>query len=612
MNPTSADRFAHYQRRLRKIEVRLAVQRQLADGLTWLRLLTFLGGVILSIAAFFAAGSSVFFLVTLLSLIAFFVVASRHRLAVEGILRLTIWQRLTNQQIARLRLDWSALPPAILTPDPDHPFELDVDLVGERSLHQLVDTAISRTGSARLREWLTLSAPQATFIEKRQAIVRELIDQQRLRDQLHVRARLAADGSPRQWDGIALSSWLEQPDNGVRLRPVVIVLGVLAVINIVLFTLNFYVAIPGWLRAAPFAAYAFMSIAQMRHVQSLFERSSSLLDSLRQLDGIFSTLERFNYRNTPHFHELCAPFIQSEDRPSSRIRIIARIMAAASLQTSQILWLIINTIVPWDITSAYLLGQQKQALEKLLPRWLETWFEVEALNSLANFAYLNPAYTFPVIENRDAHLSARSLGHPLIPAERRVSNDFSISQRGEIAIITGSNMSGKSSFLRTLGINLSLAFAGSVVAAQDLRTTPFRLYTSIHISDSLADGFSYFYAEVRRLKRLLSALDADHELPLFFLIDEIFRGTNNRERLIGSRAYIRALVGKNGIGVVSTHDLELIKLAEEMPQVHNYHFADDVIDGKMIFDYRLRSGPSPTTNALRIMALEGLPVEIYD
>jgi DNA mismatch repair ATPase MutS len=162
--------------------------------------------------------------------------------------------------------------------------------------------------------------------------------------------------------------------------------------------------------------------------------------------------------------------------------------------------------------------------------------------------------------------------------------------------------------LRTLGVNLCLAYAGAPVDAHKFQTTLFRVFTCIRVSDSVTDGYSYFYAEVKRLKALLVELEQADSFPLFFLIDEIFKGTNNRERLIGSRAYIKALVGRNCIGVISTHDLELVKLADALPQVTNMHFREEVIDAHMVFDYILRPGPSPTTNALKIMHMEGLPV----
>jgi DNA mismatch repair ATPase MutS len=172
-------------------------------------------------------------------------------------------------------------------------------------------------------------------------------------------------------------------------------------------------------------------------------------------------------------------------------------------------------------------------------------------------------------------------------------------------------MAGKSVFLKTVGLNLALAYAGGPVDAQHLQTLPFRLFTSIGIADSVTDGISYFYAEVKRLKALLAELERDHPLPLLFCIDEIFRGTNNRERLIGSRAYVRALADNNGAGLIATHDLELTGLADEVPQVENYHFRDRVAGDRMVFDYTLRPGPCPTTNALDIMRLEGLPLPLH-
>ena len=163
-------------------------------------------------------------------------------------------------------------------------------------------------------------------------------------------------------------------------------------------------------------------------------------------------------------------------------------------------------------------------------------------------------------------------------------------------------------FLRTLGVSLRMAYAGGVVCAETLSVRPLRLFSSIRVTDSLEDGISFFYAEVKRLRALLDAFEEDNALPLFFLIDEIFRGTNNRERLLGSRAYVEALVGGNGVGLIATHDLELVTLAEARPLVRNLHFREEVTNRRMVFDYVLRPGPCPTTNALTIMAMEGLPV----
>ncbi|MGD9404842.1 MAG: hypothetical protein PVH95_06795, partial [Anaerolineae bacterium] len=350
-----------------------------------------------------------------------------------------------------------------------------------------------------------------------------------------------------------------------------------------------------------------------RRMEPAADQAVALAGALRQLRAVFSQLESFSYRDTPHLEALCKPYLHPAHRPSSYLSRITRVVAVMSLRENPMLRLILNTLLPWDAYLAYRLNRTRTDVAERAPGWMDTWFELEALSSLANLAYLNPGYSFPEIlageeQERTGPFNAQGLGHPLIPDAEKVCNDFSVSELGQVTVITGSNMAGKSVFLKTVGVNLSLAYAGGPVNAQCLQTIPFRLYTSMGISDSVTDGISFFYAEVKRLKALLAELQRDHPLPLLYCIDEIFRGTNNRERLTGSRAYVRALTGKRGLGFIATHDLELANLARELSQVVNYHFRDSVEGGRMVFDYILRPGPCPTTNALRIMQLEGLPM----
>ena len=327
----------------------------------------------------------------------------------------------------------------------------------------------------------------------------------------------------------------------------------------------------------------------------MFGEAYDLARQLGQLRVILSDLENYPYAPGSRLAKLCAPFWQGPVCPSAALRKIGWIVSAASLRQNAFLSLALNTLVPWDMFFADLLERYKRELRGLLPAWLDAWATLEALVALANFTRLNPENSFPEILPLSARpvVRGKAVGHPLIADAARVTNDFSLQEMGEVVIITGSNMSGKSTFLRTLGVNLVLAYAGSTVAAQALECLPFRLFTSMNVSDSLSDGISFFYAEVSRLKALLDQLEAANRLPLFFLIDEIFRGTNNRERQIGSRAYTHALAGKNGAGLISTHDLELAHLAENIPAVHNYHFREDIQDGKMVFDFQIRPGRQP-------------------
>ena len=580
----------------------------------WARLTTLLVGAAASMLSLIY-GKGGLGLVVLAAFIAVFTaVVIFHRRVDRARRRIQLAQALAGAQQARMRLDWSGIPgPRPVEVDPGHPFSSDLNLVGARSLHQLIDTAASNGGSRRLAGWLLNPVLDPAQIRQRQGLVKEM-------EPLHgFRWRLGMEGEPIKgeggspWDGEALLRWLESNPAGRSLLPILAVLIVLAALNIALYVGYALAALPAvWM--VSLGLYAAIYLYNYRAYKDLFGDAYTLGKALDQFRAILATLEGYPYPQGGGLERLCAPFLKPGQRPSQYLRGIVWITSAASLESNPILSLVINTILPWNFIFAHLLNRYKVALRGALPVWLDVWYEVEGLSSLANMQYLNPEYTFPQVEvnlpeDRGTIFSARGIGHPLLPAAEKVCNDFSIARLGEVALVTGSNMSGKSTFLRTLGVNLCLAFAGGPVNAQDLQTGLFRVFTCIQVNDSLSYGISYFYAEVRRLKALLQGLEDSQRIPLFFLIDEIFRGTNNRERRIGSQAYVRALTQGYGTGAISTHDLELVKLSEMGLPIINYHFREDIAGGRMAFDYRLRPGPCPTTNALKIMALEGLPVE---
>ncbi len=599
-------RQEHLERHIARLDRRLAALRALSDRYVRLRVGIGLVGLVVTFLAFSQVSDTAGYLSALAAFVVFLVAARYHRRVQRSITRHAYWRRMKALHTARIRLEWPLLPPSDATAPAEHPFAHDLDLTGQHSLHRLINTAVSQEGSQRLAAWLLAEVPDPDGIRQRQAIVQELKRLTHFRDRLTLRGWLAAGHPETKIRGDDLLAWVEQPPTAYPSRMEVLLLVGLAAVNAALFIGAALELLPAvW--PLTWLVYAGYSYYRLRAMGDLFSRAMSLQDVLRNLHGIFRYLETYRYAHSPSLRTLCAPFTDARQQPSAALRQIGRIATATSLRGNPILWAMINAVFPWDICFAWLLAHKQAQLRQQMPRWLNTWYELEGLCSLATFAYLNPEYSLPVITD-GAMFRAQALGHPLIPFEAKVCNDFSLTQNGTLVIITGSNMAGKSSFLRTLGVNLALAYAGGPVNAAHLETSLFRLFSTIRINDSVTEGFSYFYAEVRRLKNLLRALEADHPYPLFFLIDEIFKGTNNRERLIGSRAYIRALAGHNGMGAVSTHDLELVQLADEIPQVSNYHFREDVVDGRMVFDYQLRSGPSPTTNALKIMQLEGLPI----
>jgi hypothetical protein len=601
MNPKQ-QRLRALERQITRLSARLndweATSRQLATA----RLISAFAALAAGILALTLDDSLPYWIVTIVLLVIFSVFVALHRRLKRWIDAFEGWWRIKRAHIARMTLDWERLPPAPkIDPLPDHPFEIDIDITGEFSLHRLLDTAVSREGSGRLRAWLLATAPDLDAIQQRQSLVGELRSLPIFRDKLALYG--AARGT---WGAAQAMAWLE--GKPLADRRVVIGLLVFAVINMLLVIGDAFGLVPGvWRLSIPAYFVAFLFFA--RGMRDIFSEALAARDTVEKLDAVFRYLENYPYGRNAHLMRLCAPFLDREQRPSVQLARIRRVLFAASLRSNLFLWLPLNLILPWDMLVASGLDSARARLRGLMPGWLDTWAELEALCALANYAYLNPEASFPIVDaNAEACFEGKALGHPLIRDEVKVRNDFTLDGLGKVVIITGSNMAGKSSFLRTLGLTLCMAYAGGVVDASTVRVSPFRLFTCIRVSDSVTEGFSYFYAEVRRLRALLDALNTPHAFPLFFLIDEIFKGTNNRERLIGSRAYIRALAGERGIGAISTHDLELVRLADELPGVSNAHFREEVIDGSMVFDYKLRQGPSPTTNALKIMELAGLPV----
>ncbi len=592
------------QRQIDRLGHRIDQLNTLNDQYSQVRVAVFAVGALASLVAFYALIIWLGLVLMGLTVVAFASVVYVHRQFQDSLTRHQLWQRIKQTHLARMTLDWDNIP---ASPDrvviAQHPFEIDLNLTGPRSLHQLIDTSLSNEGSQRLRDWLLNTTPDADEIWRRQAIGREIKPLTRFRDRLLLHARQAAKGSERRIEGQRVLDWFAQRPTVENLQSTVLLASSLVAANIALFVLFTIGALPPlWL--VPFSIYVLLWGRHWRVVGEMFTEALAVYYTFNRLQAVFGYLETYNYDRYPHLKTVCQPFL--DNPPSWHVRRVTRILTAASLQQNPFVWFALNMLLPWDLYFAHRLNRSKADIAALMPSWLDAWFELEALNSLANFAYLNPDYVEPELVE-GTWLQADQLGHPLV--QECVANSFMMDQVGSVVIITGSNMSGKSTFLRTIGVALVLTYSGAVVHAQRLQVSLMRLYTCIKISDSLNDGISYFYAEVKRLKGLLDALDAEQAIPVFFLIDEIFRGTNNRERLEGSRAYIKALVKRNGLGLLATHDLELVRLADDIPDISNFHFREEIREGRMVFDYTIRSGPSPTTNALKIMALEGLPVD---
>lgn len=611
----SRRRIAHLQSRLKAASARLT---------RW-RVFCFLATLLLSAATLEWGSPLMSGCVALIGLILFGFLVRKHQEIRKQQRQSDRAQALKTAHMARLAVQWDQIPDIPLSlKTPDHPYENDLDITGVHSLFRLLHTCLTREGGQRLKQWLLhQSTTPTSSLQKRQQQVAALRPLIAWRDRLHLNLQEAASNdrqahAPQDtWESAYTLHQLDAIQDHKSGKPLLF-LGVNAALTALFYGLNQGFDFSSTYWQISLSIYAVVYWLHRHHIGQLFADSQNLQFDLHRLAAIFSHMETFPVKKHQVLKDLFA-VVQGENAPALLLQKLGRIVSAASLQGNPLLWGGMNLIMPWDLFFAWRFNHLKPTLRHQLPLCLEALWELEALSALAHYAWGHPTAVFPTFT--DTGFQGKGLGHPLLAETSteslsdtlknkkvKVRNDFTLNQTGEGFLITGSNMAGKSTFLKSIGLNIVLAQAGGVVDAEQMAFARVRLMTCIRVSDSVNDGFSYFYAEVRRLKAILEALNAPDDLPVFYLVDEIFKGTNNRERLLGSQAYLKALVNTPALGGVSTHDLELVSLADDHPQWKNYHFREFIEDGKMVFDYRLREGPCPTTNALRIMALEGLPI----
>lgn len=539
--------------------------------------------------------------------LAFLGLVAYHNRLGDSRRRSGILHDLNAEGLLRLARDWAALPlrrpPG---PPPANPTAYDLDLLGEASLQHLLNTPQTPSGVNTLQAWLLAPAPPETA-RARQEAVAELAPLIDLRDGLALSGRLAGDSEARYAQLItwaAAEPWLKRRPALrwlCRISPALFVAGLVA-------QLAGLTPLPLWL---PFFALNLLLSAlfgrrAMETVGPLLDRQD-LLGAYIELVSLAAgaplqagELRRIQIRLTA-----------GEVRADLHLRRLRRIALLAEYQRS-ILFPLLQFGLLWSFLITDLAEGWRAAAGKLMASWLDALGELEALSALAALRHDHPGWAFPSF-CAEPLITAQSLGHPLLPPERAVVNDVGLGPPGSFLLITGSNMSGKSTLLRAIGVNIVLAQAGGPVCAAALELPPVSLATSMRVQDSLAQGVSYFMAELRRLKQIVEQAEASRAAGTLccYLLDEILHGTNSVERQIAARRVISYLVGQSAVGAVSTHDLALAADPALAEAARLAHFSEQFVAGpegdEMRFDYKLRPGLATTTNALRLMALVGLP-----
>jgi hypothetical protein len=585
-----------------RLESRREAHRRLSAtdaNLSYLRLVAFAALAVVLIGAGRGAWSWWWLL---LPLGAFIVLVRRHD---QVILRRDLAARAIGfyeRGIARLDDTWAgAGETGDRFTDPAHPYAADLDLFGNGSLFQLLSIARTRIGEQELAAWLKAPAPAAA-IRERQAAIDELASRLDLREAValagvDVRASVEAD---------ALMQWAERPPQLtaglMRLAAHILVLAAVA-------------GIATWILRDDSSLFVGVVLVQL----ALFVPQRGTMHRVlhaaggwsRDLDVLAHVLDRLEDESftSPQLAALRARLDAAGSAPGTAIRHLHRLVELHDWQHN-LIFAIVAIPLLWDVHIAYAMEAWRRRYGAQVRVWLQSVGEFEAISSLATYRFERPGDPFAEIDESSAtaRFAGAGLGHPLLLAARMVRNDVTLGGETQLLVISGSNMSGKSTLLRTVGINAVLALAGAPVRATSLRLTPLMPGATLRIQDSLQEGRSRFYAEITRIRELVDL--AAGQPPLFFMLDELFHGTNSHDRLVGAAGVLRQLLARGAIGLITTHDLALTAVADQLaPRAINVHFEDRFEGGEILFDYRMKAGPVTRSNAIALMRAVGLDVD---
>ncbi|HEX2967612.1 MAG TPA: hypothetical protein VHO46_00815 [Bacteroidales bacterium] len=485
--------------------------------------------------------------------------------------------------------------------DFSHDFSFDVDLFGDNSLFQYLNRTVTGYGRDVLAGWLSDPFSLSSDLMRRQEIIRELAIKREWRQKFMASGMKVPFGKENIMN---FTYWLSEKQyieaSGTR-KILIYVLPVIACISVIML-------IAGLIHYSVFVMLLLLNLAYvsagLKTTNRIHNAVSGRYGYLFSIKSLLNVIAEESFRSE-YLKAIRNQIASDEVSASTSVKKLGRIIQSFDSRLNLLVGFSLNALLLWDYHCIRRLEKWKSDYKDKFPVWLEILAEIDAYSGLGNFAYNNPDFSYPVMSKDGKVFSATGLGHPLISEDKRVCNDFELSDRGNICIITGANMAGKSTFLRTVAVNYILAMAGAPVCAGRLEFSPVKLFTSMRTTDSLAGNESYFYAELKRLKTLKSKITGNE--PVFFILDEILKGTNSADKSLGSKLFIKKLIPSFGTGLIATHDISLGDLEYEFPdRIFNVCF-EIVIDGETImFDYKLQEGITKKMNAALLMRQMGI------
>ena len=564
-----------------------------------IRLLAF-GFTIYSVYLYASQYNTHWLLGTLLGLVCFFVLVKlAEKLSAKKEL-LDALVSVNENEIRALNGEWVSEATGGVFIEENHPYALDFDLFGDRSLFAWINRGYTWLGQKMLAHWLMEPQLDKTTIEDRQIAVDELAKK------VQFRQLLSAYGMVKQTseeDYRQTATWLQKSGVFKNTKFLKLLFAVLALVMVMctLLTILDYIALGYYIYIA-IAALGITGVF-LKKVNLEYLQASKSLETLQLYRSFFELMKNESFES-PWLISRQQDLI-SKEGALENIQSLTRLIEAFDNRNNMIMGVLLNLVLFWDLNCVLRIADWKKQNENEFNDWFKNLGEIEAACSLANIRYNRAEWTFPEVSNKDYTYEFTAMGHPFIDEKTRVDNNFSIDGLGSFSIVTGANMAGKSTFLRALGVNMILAMAGSVVCARAMKFKPIELFSSMRTVDSLQDEASYFFSELSRLKALIHQLD--QEKPTFIILDEILKGTNSKDKASGSKAFVRNIVNKNAIGAIATHDLSLCTLEQDLPRkIDNYSFEVEFDQDDLVFDYTLRKGICQNMNASFLMKKMGI------
>ena len=594
MNPEN-----HYTERLSLTAGQLQQVKKQIFRISMLRLALFIAGI--AGLYFFFNQTTLLIVCICLTFLPLFILVKIHNRFFIRKEWLETQARIIQEELQALSGDYSSFEDGKEYVNPEHPYSFDLDIFGRRSLFQSINRTCTFFGKVRLAEWLQNHLHEKTSIEKRQEMIREISEHTLFREQFRV-AGLVHHGQSS--DGEKIQAWSQSPAQYLHAGWVKAFIWGVPVIN----SLLLITSLAGWtsfswlgLSFGIFLVLSFGIIKRATYIQETYGKQLKSLNGYARLIALAKAEEW----KSAGMQELMERFNLNGQSPVQALQQLSKELDRLDLRNNQFLYVLLEGSIFFQLQEIVRIERWKVRYGQHISEWLETVGELDALCSLGTFAYNHPQYTYPELTEKPFCFLATQMGHPLMPASQCVKNDATIPSRPFFLIITGANMAGKSTYLRTIGVNYLLACIGAPVCCERLKLYPNQLITSLRTSDSLSDNESYFFAELKRLKRIIDLLNQGQQL--FIILDEILKGTNSMDKQKGSFDLIRQFMQLKANGIIATHDLLLGSLIKQFPEeIRNYCFEADIKENELTFSYKLREGVAQNMNACFLMKKMGI------